>query len=158
LVNTACHTTNHLYLQKLLKRTSYELLTNNKPNISYFRVFRIKCYVLQKKSKSSKFAPKVYKGFLLGYELCSTDTSPRTRIRVGYVSDTDTYRIHRGYVPKEYPKKYRDDSDTRVDTYWTTISHYRIHIGLAHLPTMRDGEGAGAADGGRIQPSWPLEM
>jgi hypothetical protein len=45
-----------------------KLLTGNKPNVSYFRVFGSKCYVLQKRSKSSKFAPKVYEGFLLGYD------------------------------------------------------------------------------------------
>jgi transposase InsO family protein len=67
-VNTACHATNHLYLHKLLKKTSYELLIDNKPSVSYFRVFGSKCYVLQNRSKSSKFAPKVYKGFLLGYD------------------------------------------------------------------------------------------
>jgi transposase InsO family protein len=33
-VNTACHATNRLYLHKLLKKTSYELLTGNKPNVS----------------------------------------------------------------------------------------------------------------------------
>jgi hypothetical protein len=35
-VNMACHVTNHLYLHKLLKKTFYELLTDNKPNVSYF--------------------------------------------------------------------------------------------------------------------------
>jgi hypothetical protein len=35
-INTACHTTNCLYLHKLLKKTSFELLIGNKPNISYF--------------------------------------------------------------------------------------------------------------------------
>jgi hypothetical protein len=70
-VNMACHATNHLYLHKLLKKTPYELLTGNKPNVSYFRVFRSKCYLLQKGSKSSKFAPKVYESFLLGYDLNS---------------------------------------------------------------------------------------
>jgi hypothetical protein len=35
-INTACHATNCLYLHKLLKKTSFELLTGNKPNISYF--------------------------------------------------------------------------------------------------------------------------
>jgi transposase InsO family protein len=35
-VNTACHATNHLYLHKLLKKTSYELLIDNKPSVSYF--------------------------------------------------------------------------------------------------------------------------
>jgi hypothetical protein len=67
-VNTACYATNRLYLHKLLKKTPYELLTSNKPNVSYFRIFGSKCYVLQKRSKSSKFAPKVYEGFLLGYD------------------------------------------------------------------------------------------
>jgi hypothetical protein len=65
-VNTVCHATNCLYFHKLLKKTSYELLTNNKSSVSYFRVFRSKCYVLQKRSKSSKFTPKVYESFLLG--------------------------------------------------------------------------------------------
>jgi hypothetical protein len=68
MVNTACHDINRLYLHKLLKKTSYELLTGNKPNVSYFRVFISKCYVPQKRSKSSKFASKVYEGFLLGYD------------------------------------------------------------------------------------------
>jgi hypothetical protein len=35
-INTVCHTTNRLYLHKILKKTSYELLTGNKPNVSYF--------------------------------------------------------------------------------------------------------------------------
>jgi hypothetical protein len=38
-VNIACHVINRLYLHKLLKKTPYELLTGNKPNASYFRVF-----------------------------------------------------------------------------------------------------------------------
>jgi transposase InsO family protein len=33
-INTACHATNRLYLHKLLKKASYELLTGNKPNVS----------------------------------------------------------------------------------------------------------------------------
>jgi hypothetical protein len=67
-INTACHATNNLYLHKLIKKTFYELLTGNKPNVSYFRVFRSKCYILQRRSKSSKFAPKTYEGVLLGYD------------------------------------------------------------------------------------------
>jgi transposase InsO family protein len=35
-INTACHATNRLYLHKLLNKTSYELLTGNKSNVSYF--------------------------------------------------------------------------------------------------------------------------
>jgi hypothetical protein len=55
-------------LHQLLKKAPYELLTGNKPNVSYFRVFRSKCYVLLKRAKSSKFAPKAYEGFMFGYD------------------------------------------------------------------------------------------
>jgi hypothetical protein len=68
VVNTACHAINWLYLHRLLKKTSYELLTSNKPNVSYFRVFGSKCYILVKKGRHSKFAPKAVEGFLLGYD------------------------------------------------------------------------------------------
>jgi transposase InsO family protein len=44
-VNIACHAINRLYLHRLLKKTSYKLLTGNKPNVSYFRVFGSKCYI-----------------------------------------------------------------------------------------------------------------
>jgi hypothetical protein len=67
-VNTACHAINRLYLHRFLKKTSYELLTGNKPNVSYFRVFGSKCYILVKKRRHSKFAPKAVEGFLLGYD------------------------------------------------------------------------------------------
>jgi transposase InsO family protein len=36
VINTACHATNRIYLHMLLKKISYELLTGNKPNVSYF--------------------------------------------------------------------------------------------------------------------------
>jgi IS30 family transposase len=36
VINTACHATNRIYLHKLLKKTSFELLTGNKSNVSYF--------------------------------------------------------------------------------------------------------------------------
>jgi transposase InsO family protein len=64
-VNTTCHAINRLYLHRLLKKTSYELLTGN---VSYFRVFGSKCYILVKKGRHSKFAPKAVEGFLLGYD------------------------------------------------------------------------------------------
>jgi hypothetical protein len=67
-VNTACHAINWLYLHHLLKKTSYELLTGNIPNVSYFCVFGCKCYILVKKGRHSKFAPKTVEGSLLGYD------------------------------------------------------------------------------------------
>jgi hypothetical protein len=47
-----------------------------KPNVSYFRVFGSKCFILIKRDRNSKFAPKAVEGFLLGYE-----------------SNTRTYRV-----------------------------------------------------------------
>jgi hypothetical protein len=67
-MNTTCHAINRLYLHRLLKKTTYELLTGNKPNVSYFHVFGSKCYILVKRGRHSKFAPKVVEGFLLGYD------------------------------------------------------------------------------------------
>jgi hypothetical protein len=67
-VNTTCHAINRLYLHCFLKKTSYKLLIVNKPNISYFRIFGSKCYILVKKGRHSKFAPKAVEGFLLGYD------------------------------------------------------------------------------------------
>ena len=63
----ACHAINRLYLHKILDKTAYELLTGNKPTVHYFRVFGCKCFILNKKPKSSKFSPKVDEGFFFGY-------------------------------------------------------------------------------------------
>jgi hypothetical protein len=67
-INTACYSINRLYLHRILKKTSYEFLTGKKPNVSYFRVFGSKCFILIKRGRKSKFAPKVVEGFLLGYD------------------------------------------------------------------------------------------
>ena len=65
-INTACHVIHRFYLHKFLKKTSYELITGKKPNVSYLRVFGAPCYTLEM-NHSSKFAPKAREGFLLGY-------------------------------------------------------------------------------------------
>jgi hypothetical protein len=67
-INTACYSINQLYLHRILKKTSYGLLTVKKPNISYFRVFGSKCFILVKRGRKSKFAPNAVEGFLLGYD------------------------------------------------------------------------------------------
>jgi hypothetical protein len=50
-----------------IRFTRRPLHTGNKPKVDYFRVFGCKCFILNKKVKSSKFAPRVDEGFLLGY-------------------------------------------------------------------------------------------
>jgi transposase InsO family protein len=67
-INAACYSINRLYLHRILKKTSYELLTGKKPNVSYFRVFGSKCFILVKRGRNSKFDPKAVEGFLLGYD------------------------------------------------------------------------------------------
>jgi hypothetical protein len=67
-INTACYSINRLYLHRILKKTSYELLTGKKPNVSYFRVFGSKCFILIKRGRKSKIAPKPIEGFLFGYD------------------------------------------------------------------------------------------
>jgi transposase InsO family protein len=67
-INTACYSINRLYLHQILKKTSYELLTGKKPNVSYFRVFGSKCYILIKRGRNFKFAPKAVECFLFGYD------------------------------------------------------------------------------------------
>jgi transposase InsO family protein len=67
-INTACYSINQLYLHRILKKTSYELLTGKKPNVSYFTVFGSKCFILVKRGRKSKFAPKAVEGFSLGYD------------------------------------------------------------------------------------------
>jgi hypothetical protein len=67
-INIACYSINRLYLHRILKKTSYELLTDKKANVSYFRVFGSQCFILIKRGRNSKFAPKAVEGFLLGYE------------------------------------------------------------------------------------------
>jgi transposase InsO family protein len=67
-IDTACYSINWLYLHQNLKKTSYELLAGKKSNVSYFRVFGSKCFILVKRGRNSKFAPKAVEGFLLGYD------------------------------------------------------------------------------------------
>jgi hypothetical protein len=66
-IKTACHVSNRLYCHRFFNMTPYELLNGRKPNISYFRVFGCKCYILRKGSRLSKFQIKCDEGFLLGY-------------------------------------------------------------------------------------------
>ena len=65
-INTTCHVINRVYLHKFLKKTSYELITGKKPNVSYLLVFGAPCYIFYM-NHSSKFAPKAHEGFLLAY-------------------------------------------------------------------------------------------
>jgi hypothetical protein len=40
-INTACYSINRLYLHRILKKTSYELLTGKKPNVGGLRLPKV---------------------------------------------------------------------------------------------------------------------
>jgi hypothetical protein len=83
-VNMACHATNRLYLHNLLKKTPYELLTSNKPNISYFRVFGTSAMFFKRYQSLLNLLLKVYDGFLLFYD---------SNLRAYHVFNKDSGRI-----------------------------------------------------------------
>nr|CAN71245.1 hypothetical protein VITISV_011091 [Vitis vinifera] len=71
VVNTSCYVLNRILLRLILKKTPYELWKNKKPNISYFKVFGCKCFILNTKDNLGKFDAKSDVGFFLGYSTSS---------------------------------------------------------------------------------------
>ncbi|KAJ1700593.1 hypothetical protein LUZ63_000372 [Rhynchospora breviuscula] len=66
-VNTACHVVNRACIRSKLKKTLFELWVGRTPNISYFRVFGSKCFVLDESPKVTKFDAKSLTGIFVGY-------------------------------------------------------------------------------------------
>jgi len=67
-VNTACYVLNRVLIRPLLKKTPYELYKGRKPNISHFKVFGCKCFVLNNgKDNIGKFDAKADDGIFIGY-------------------------------------------------------------------------------------------
>ena len=58
---------NHLFLQKFLGKTPYELLNGKKPDVSFFWVFGCKCYIYKKRQHLGKFQRYCDIDFLVGY-------------------------------------------------------------------------------------------
>jgi hypothetical protein len=50
----------------MYNKMPYELLTGNKPNVSYFRVFGCKCFI-KNKERLGKFEPRTIEGIFVGY-------------------------------------------------------------------------------------------
>ena len=76
-VNTACYTKNRAMINKALDKTLFEIYRGKKPNMSNFRGFDCKCYVLNNgKDQLRAFQAKSDEGVFLGY----SDTSEAFRI------------------------------------------------------------------------------
>ena len=70
-VNTTCYVINRVGVRPLLMKTPFELYMDRKPNISYFRAFGSKCFVLDQTQWINKFDPKSIKGYFVGYSMTS---------------------------------------------------------------------------------------
>ena len=70
-VNTSCYILNRVLIRSSLDKTPYELWKNKKPNISYFKVFGSKCFILNTKDNLGKFDAKSNVGIFLGYSSSS---------------------------------------------------------------------------------------
>ena len=70
-VNTSCYILNRVLIRSSLDKTPYELGKNKKPNISYFKVFGIKCFILNTKDNLGKFDSKSNVGIFLSYSSSS---------------------------------------------------------------------------------------
>ncbi|CAH9122363.1 unnamed protein product [Cuscuta epithymum] len=66
-INTACFTQNRTSIHKRFNKTPYEILFKRTPDISFFRVFGCKCFVLNDRNERSKMDPKAIEGVFIGY-------------------------------------------------------------------------------------------
>ena len=66
-VNTSCYILNRVLIRSSFDKTPYELWKNKKPNISYFKIFGSKCFILNTKDNLGKFDAKYNVGIFLGY-------------------------------------------------------------------------------------------
>ena len=71
-INTTCYTTNKIFLRPATMKTSYELWTRRKPNLTYFRTVGSECYILKDGENLGKFNAKFDVGIFLGYSTKST--------------------------------------------------------------------------------------
>ena len=97
-IETACHVINRVYLHKLLNKTSYELLTGKKPNVSYFRVFGARCWI-KDPHHTSKFAPKAHEGVMLA-RVRSLDEFPniiQLELLKFFLHGLNPFRFHKSF-------------------------------------------------------------
>ena len=66
-VNTSCYIANRIYFCKITFKTSFEIYYLRKPDVSYFKIFGCKCFVLNTKDNLGKFDTKSYEAIFVGY-------------------------------------------------------------------------------------------
>ena len=103
-ISTACHSSNRLFFRVGKKFTPYEMLTGNKPNVSYYRAFGCKCFYKNKSVRLSKFESKVLEG-----------------VFVGYGAESHTYRVYDktvGKVIESCDVRFDENDGSQVGPTW----------------------------------------
>ena len=71
-INTVSYILNRALVRPILKKTFYELWKGRRPNISYFHIFRCKCFIHNNnKDNLEKFNARSDEGIFLGYSTTS---------------------------------------------------------------------------------------
>ena len=150
-INTACHASNRLYLRKGLNKTPYEILTGNKPNLKYFRVFGCKCFILKKGVRLSKFEARAHEG-----------------IFVGYATNSHAYRVlnkSKGLIEETSNVEFDENNGSQVEQSGTCDVGDEIppqairRMGIGHIlpieePLVAEGEGQCST---QVEPSPPQD-
>ncbi|CAL9113193.1 unnamed protein product [Musa textilis] len=71
VVNMAYYVMNRVLARPSLSKTLYELWNKKKPNVSYFKVFGCKCFILNENDAIGKFDAKSDEGIFLSYSSIS---------------------------------------------------------------------------------------
>ena len=66
-INTSCYIWNRIYFCKNFNKTPFEIYYLRKSNVSYFKVFGCKCFVLNTKGNLGKFDLKYFETIFVRY-------------------------------------------------------------------------------------------
>ena len=66
-INTSCYISNRVYFCKNTSKTPFKIYYLRKPNVSYFKVFSCKCFILNTKDNLENFDVKSSEAIFVGY-------------------------------------------------------------------------------------------
>ncbi|KAK1618366.1 hypothetical protein QYE76_023883 [Lolium multiflorum] len=150
-ISTVVHYSNRLFLRPLHNKTPYELLTGNKPNVMYIRVFGCKCLVKNNKGKLGKFETRTIEG-----------------IFVGYAENSHAYRYYNrstGTIEVSCDVVFLEDNGSQVEQVVPCVagndddpSSAIKHMGIGHIRPMEvhsddQGDGIEVSSSPQVEPS-----
>ncbi|KAK1692144.1 hypothetical protein QYE76_008841 [Lolium multiflorum] len=150
-ISTAVHYSNRLFLRPLHNKTPYELLTGNKPNVMYIRVFGCKCLVKNNKGKLGKFETRTIEG-----------------IFVGYAENSHAYRYYNrssGTIEVSCDVVFLEDNGSQVEQVVPCVAGNDVdpssaikHMGIGHIRPMEvhnddQDDGVDVSSTPQVEPS-----